>query len=136
MIIGIGTDLTEIERVAKLLQRGDGVAARFVNRILTEEERKLMDARAARKHEFLAGRFAAKEAVVKALGTGIGAVTGLHDIEVVADGNGRPVCRISSGAWERLGLDAERVRVHVSISHTDTFASAMAVVEQLDGPAL
>ncbi|GIQ69202.1 holo-[acyl-carrier-protein] synthase [Xylanibacillus composti] len=136
MIIGIGTDLTEIGRVAKLLQSGGGVAARFVNRVLTEEERKLLEARGARKHEFVAGRFAAKEAVVKALGTGIGAVTGLQDIEVVADESGRPICRLSAGAWERLGLDPERVRVHVSISHTDQVASAMAVVEQVDAPAL
>ncbi len=135
MIIGIGTDLTEIGRVAKVLQGREGVADRFVKRVLTEGERRLLEARGARKHEFLAGRFAVKEAVVKALGTGIGAITGLQDIEVIADDSGRPICRLSASAWERLGLDPSRVRIHVSISHTDTVASAMAVVEQLDAPA-
>ncbi|UUZ82960.1 holo-ACP synthase [Paenibacillus sp. P26] len=66
MIIGVGTDLLEIARVRSILERPSG--DRFLQRVLTEKERELATAKQGRLAEFTAGRFAAKEAVVKALG--------------------------------------------------------------------
>jgi holo-[acyl-carrier protein] synthase len=154
MIIGIGLDIVELARVARWLseeaeaaRRGERAAAdlpgrdgsarastraeRFAGRVLTDEERKIWAALApGRKAEFLAGRFAVKEAVAKALGCGIGGVVGFRDIEVLPDERGRPVCRLSAGAWERLGLEEARHAVHVAISHESSVVAATAMVER------
>jgi holo-[acyl-carrier protein] synthase len=128
MIIGIGTDLTEISRIRSILEQSHG--ERFVERVLTPEERKLAASRKGRLAEYVAGRFAAKEAVAKALGCGIGRKLGLQDIRIVPDELGKPVCRVSESAWERLGFSATEVRLHLTITHTETTAAAFAVAEQ------
>lgn len=128
MIIGIGTDLVEIGRVRRFLEGESG--RRFLERVLTPAERLLAEERKGRLAEFVAGRFAAKEAVVKALGTGIGCTTGFQDVEVLSLEGGRPSVVLSSGARERLGL-GEEVKVHLSITHTAELASAYAVVEKV-----
>lgn len=128
MILGVGTDLTEIGRVKRMIGRPEG--DRFIKRILTRAELELALKRQGRLAEFVAGRFAAKEAVVKALGCGIGAACGLHDVEVLSDDAGRPLATISRAAMERLGLEPESVRVHLSITHTGELASAYAVLER------
>ena len=77
MIAGIGTDITGLDRLERLLEGARGSA--FLERALTERERELASAKKAHRHryvEFVAGRWAAKEAVVKALGCGIGAIVG------------------------------------------------------------
>lgn len=129
MIFGIGTDLTEIGRVKRLLGLPEG--ERFMERVLTPAERELAVERKGRLAEFVAGRFAAKEAIVKALGCGIGAACGFQDIEVLPDAAGRPVAALSEGALERLGLAAGSVRIHLSITHTAELAAAYAVAEQV-----
>ncbi|UUZ90909.1 holo-ACP synthase [Paenibacillus sp. P25] len=91
MIIGVGTDLLEIARVRSILERPSG--DRFLQRVLTEKERELATAKQGRLAEFTAGRFAAKEAVVKALGRGIGKEVSFRDVEVLAGSErkaGRP----------------------------------------------
>lgn len=127
MIIGIGTDLVEISRVRRFLEGASG--QRFLERVLTPGERELALERRGRLAEFVAGRFAAKEAVVKALGTGIGGVTGFHDVEVLPREGGRPAAVLSEGAMERLGLKPGTV-IHLSITHTAELAAAYAVVEE------
>lgn len=126
MIIGIGTDMVEIGRVSRFLESSSGV--RFMERVLTPGERRLAEERRGRLAEFVAGRFAAKEAVVKALGTGIGGVTGFHDVEVMPAEGGRPEVVLSPGARERLSLP-DGVKIHLSITHTGQLASAYAIVE-------
>lgn len=131
MIYGIGHDVVEIGRVERMLagKAGD----KFSLRVLTPEEL-MLPGRTARPAEFLAGRFAAKEAVSKAFGCGIGGVLGFADMAVLpaaADGNGRPVVRLSDEAWGRLGLSAENYAVHLSITHERQLASAFAVVERV-----
>lgn len=118
MKLTTGIDLVEIERVREAIERhGD----KFVARIFTKAEQKDCGGRIAS----LAARFAAKEAVAKALGTGIGDVSWL-DIEVVGDENHAP--RLSLyGAGEQL---AKKLRLNtwsVSLSHTETLATAMVV---------
>ncbi len=129
MIVGIGTDMVEIARVKKMLE--DRHAEKFIGRVLTDAERKLAEERQGRLHEFVAGRFAAKEAVVKALGCGIGRLAGFRDVEIAADSYGRPVCRIADAALKRTGLPPG-ARIHVSITHSQSTAAAFAVIELPD----
>jgi len=138
LIIGVGTDLVEIGRVKRFLEDPSG--QRFLERVLTPSERGIAAKRKGRLAEFVAGRFAAKEAVVKALGTGIGVVTGFQDIEVVPTEGGRPVVVLSSAALARLGYDSEsgsgcgaaEIILHLSITHTQEFASAYVVAELIN----
>ncbi|MFD1706959.1 holo-ACP synthase [Siminovitchia sediminis] len=115
MILGIGLDLVEIERIEKLRKR----QMRFPERVLTEGERQVYETLPEnRKTEFLAGRFAAKEAYAKALGTGIGAQLSFHDIEIVADELGKPhIIRPTSE------------KTHLSITHTKAYAAAQVILE-------
>lgn len=133
MIYGIGNDLVELERVRNMLEGPTG--DRFKQRLLAPAEREQEAMRRGRRRlEFVAGRFAVKEAVSKALGTGIGGIVGLQDIEVLADEAGRPVCTLSEASRERLGWsEADGWRVHVSISHSETTAAAFAVIERCEG---
>jgi holo-[acyl-carrier protein] synthase len=98
---------------------------------LTPAELDLAAARKGRLAEFAAGRFAAKEAVVKALGCGIGKQVGFHDIDVLPDELGKPVCRLSQAALERLNLADAALRIHLSITHSAAMAAAYAVAERL-----
>jgi holo-[acyl-carrier protein] synthase len=126
MIVGIGTDLVEIARMRKALEQSTGT--RFLERILTPRERELALKRKGRLAEFAAGRFAAKEAVVKALGCGIGKQVGFQDVEVLPNELGKPECRIPAEALERAGHG--NIRIHLSITHTEAIASAYAIVER------
>jgi holo-[acyl-carrier protein] synthase len=127
LILGVGTDLVDIGRVKKYLEGASG--KRFAERVLTPAERLLAEERKGRTAEFVAGRFAAKEAVVKALGTGIGGVTGFQDIEVLPGPGGRPEAVLSEAALGRLGYGQKELRLHLSITHIEEYASAYAVAE-------
>lgn len=121
MIVGIGTDLIEIDRVMKACER-----EHFRTRIFTSKELEL--AKVDRRK--LAGNFAVKEAVVKMLGLGFG---GIHpsDIEVLRDEKGKPYVNLYKGAREA----ADRIfcqRILVTITNTKEFASAFAVGESLE----
>ncbi len=116
MITGIGIDLTELERMRPHL---DDVA--FLRRVLTPEERECYQTLAGRRRaEFLAGRFAAKEAYAKARGTGIGRHVSLQDVSILNDPAGRPYVDRPPGGSER---------VHLSITHTDAVCAAFCVIE-------
>lgn len=127
MIRGIGNDLIDITRVKAAVEHPK-TGMRFIERILTAEERKLLNDRIGRKTEFVAGRFAAKEAVVKALGCGIGALIGFQDITILPDLHGRPCCQLSSKAQSQLNLTASDF-LHISITHAKEYAAASAVWE-------
>ncbi|NMI07320.1 holo-ACP synthase [Paenibacillus sp. SZ31] len=131
MIYGIGNDVLEIGRMRKLLSGRHAEA--FVKRILTPAEREIAAQRGKRMTEFVSGRFAAKEAVSKAFGCGIGGIMGFTDIEVLPDETGRPVASLSSQAWERLQLPYDKqYDIHLSITHQTELAAAFAIVEQLE----
>lgn len=126
MIIGVGTDIVGTARIGKMLEGARGEA--FLRRVLSEAERAhLADRRLAptRKVEFVAGRWAAKEAVSKALGCGIGASLAFHDIEVLPDELGKPCCKVRRDV-------AAGLRLHLSISHADGWATAFAVAERIE----
>ncbi|MFC0282954.1 holo-ACP synthase [Camelimonas abortus] len=128
MIIGLGSDLCDINRIQRSLDRfGD----RFTHRIFTETERTRSDRRAARAASY-ARRFAAKEACAKALGTGLRLGVFWRDMEVVNLPGGRPVMRLSGGALARLqaitppGMEAV---IHVSLTDDPPMAMAFVVIE-------
>lgn len=128
MIIGVGMDMVEISRLRKILE--SSVGDRFLERILTPRERELAQQRRGRLAEFAAGRFAAKEAVVKAVGCGIGKQIGFQDVEVLPDALGKPECAVAAAALERACISGSP-RIHISITHTETMAAAYVIVEQL-----
>ena len=121
MILGIGTDVCQIERIAKAIAN-----PRFLARVFTDSERARLDGLCPeRVSERAAGIFAAKEAVAKALGTGFSGF-GCADIEILADANGRPYAALHSGAAQLAG----GAKVHLSISHDGGVAVAFAVLEK------
>ena len=128
MIVGMGHDILEIERIADMRERSSW--ERFLHKVLTDAERELALERGGRIIEFVAGRFAAKEAVVKAIGCGIGEKVGFTDIEILPDALGKPYCTLSQDAWSRLLMDELDYSIHISITHQRTLASAMAIVER------
>ena len=128
MIVGIGSDLCDIRRIARTLERH---GARFTHRVFTDGERARCDRRAARAEGY-ARRFAAKEACAKALGTGLSAGVFWRDMEVVNLPSGQPTLRLAGGAAERLAelLPAgHAARLHVSLTDDPPMAQAFVIIE-------
>lgn len=127
MIIGIGVDIVQVKRVQEVLSR-NGEA--FLHRILTPREVERLRHRKRRIAETVAGRFSAKEACSKALGTGIGEALSFHDMEILSDELGRPRLYLSPEALQRFKLP-DNVNIQLSISHTDTEAVSYVTIEIL-----
>lgn len=123
-IIGIGTDLVEIDRIQNTV---DKFPERFPRRILTDAEW-LVYKRHAHPVRFLSKRFAAKEAAAKALGTGIAQGIRFHDFEIVNDELGRPHMSLLGEAALRMKRLGGRY-VHISLSDELALAQAFVVVE-------
>jgi holo-[acyl-carrier protein] synthase len=121
-IVGVGIDLVQIERFRRVLERH---GERFLKRVFTDRERDDCLSRADPARH-LAARFAAKEAVLKALGTGLGRGVGWKDVEVTADDYGRPICTLRGKALEHLKALGGR-KVLVSLAHESGLALAQAV---------
>jgi holo-[acyl-carrier protein] synthase len=125
MILGTGIDIIEVARVASSYERfGD----RFVNRILLPGEIAYCLSHKA-PGPFLAARFAAKEAVSKAFGTGIGASLGWRDIEIRRKDSGEPFV-VLHGKGKKLFRSRRAKRLLVSLSHTAHYAAATAILER------
>jgi holo-[acyl-carrier protein] synthase len=127
MILGIGLDEIEVERMEVALRKEDGLK----QRLFTPGE---IDYCEARRHAgmFFAARFAAKEALAKALGTGIAGGVNFGDIEVVHDEGGRPSIRLHGRARHEADLRGVG-RIHVSLSHTRQRATAIVILETGEG---
>ena len=119
-VVGVGVDLCEVERLRRTLARTPGFAAR----VYTDAERETCGRRRD-PAEGLAARFAAKEAVLKALGRGLGACA-FRDIEVVRADSGAPSLALHDSA-ARLAAEHGVTAWHVSLSHTATMAEAVVV---------
>lgn len=133
MIYGIGIDLIEIERIERAVQRfGD----RFVQRVLGPQELQRFAQRRARSPRrgltFLASRFAAKEAVSKALGLGMRLPMTWQAVEIVNSPGGAPAVLVHGDL--ALFLEARRLRLHVSITDERDQAAAFAVAERREDP--
>jgi len=126
MINGLGVDIVEIDRMREALKR----RPRMRERLFSEAEREYCDKRNKPEVHY-AMRFAAKEAVLKALGTGFSGMR-FRDVEVVRDERGRPIPKLSGKAAE-VAEAAGVVEMHLSLSytHTNAVASAVAITEQM-----
>jgi holo-[acyl-carrier protein] synthase len=125
MILGIGSDLIDISRIEKSIERH---GERFVFRIFTDIERARAEGRAQRAASY-AKRFAAKEACAKALGSGISEGVFWRDMGVVNLPNGRPTMHLTGGAAEKLArLTPEGHRAVIHLTITDEFPMAQAFV--------
>ena len=124
MIAGIGVDLVEVQRIQRLL---DGYGDRFAGRVLTPQERKQYQL-SSRQVSFLATRFAAKEAISKALGTGLRYPVTLHSISVISADNGRP--EFQFGEVLSPYLASRKIDgAHLSITHEKGLVCAVVVLE-------
>lgn len=130
MIRGIGLDLVEVERMAKLLRRH---GRRAEERLFTQSERDICRRRRDGRAECYAARFAAKEAALKALGTGLSAGVSWHDVEILKRNSGGPDLRLYGTARSRLRelAGSGHVRLHLSLSHETGCAVAVVVVESI-----
>ena len=124
MICGIGIDLVEIARIEEMLTRWP---ERFVERVFTPEEIALCEGRANRVSAF-AARFAAKEAFSKALGTGVDKDFSWKDFAVGNQSTGSPLPVLSP----RLAARLKNVKIHLSLSHSEHYATAVVVLEKID----
>ena len=124
MILGIGIDIIEVARVHASVER---FGERFLKRILLADEIAYCQSHKT-PAPFIAARFAAKEAISKAFGTGIGAKLGWHDMEVKRWESGEPFVALHGNGEKLLQERGGRV-VLISLSHTGNYAAAVAVLE-------
>ena len=121
--LGLGTDIVETKRIAESIERfGDG----FIQRVFLEQEAAYA-ASMKFPHIHLAARFAAKEAISKAFGTGIGHEMGWRDLEIVREPSGAPKVKLN-GKAEAFAKTRGVQEVHVSLSHTAEYGAASVVI--------
>jgi len=132
MIKGIGVDLVQVSRIAKILAKHD---ERLASRLLTDREfsefQSLPNEIDARRANFLAKRFAVKEAVSKALGTGFSQGVSWKDIELGHLKSGQPTVMLKGIAKQLLGFN-QTYNIHVSLSDDAGFVTAYVLIELLD----
>ena len=124
MIIGLGMDLVELSRIESSISK---YGTRFLERVLSENEMENLPEK--QKLTFTGGRFAAKEACVKALGTGFTNGISFQDITVINNQAGAPVLTLEGKAREvadALGI----LHIHITITHTDKTAAAVVILEK------
>lgn len=123
MILGVGTDIVRVERIRRLLEK----YPHFVDKVFTEDEIRYCSERSFPEQAY-AVRFAAKEAVMKALGTGWSGKTNWQDIEVIRDVSGKPDIALYNSTKE-LMQELRVTGIHCSLSHERDFAVAFVVLE-------
>lgn len=128
MIVGLGMDLASLKRVGHSLER---FGERFATRLLTAAELDRIPAATGPRVAYVASRFAAKEAAVKALGTGFTLGIGLHDIEVLSLPSGKPELHLHGEAARRAALLGVNT-IHLSLTHEREVAGAVVILERKD----
>ena len=121
MIVGIGNDIIEIERIEKAISK-EG----FKNKIYTQRELENIEKRGNRTETY-AGIFSAKEAISKAIGTGVREFS-LTDLEILNDNLGKPYVVVSEKLDKILKTKKEDYQIEISISHSRKYATAMAII--------
>jgi holo-[acyl-carrier protein] synthase len=122
-ILGTGLDMIECERIRQSVEK---FGARFLDRIFHADEREYANRRKF-PHRHLAARFAAKEAISKAFGTGIGGRLGWKDLEIRRHANGAPYLQLHANG-EKLLRERGADRVMISLTHTEHYAAATAIL--------
>ena len=126
LIIGCGIDLVKIERIEKIIKRwGDN----FIFRIFTPSEREYCEKKKGNKYQSYAGRFAAKEALLKSLGLGLRGVN-WKEIEIENNELGQPIIE-TSGKLKNIALAKGVSKYFITISHTKDYAIAQVILEGL-----
>ena len=128
MIIGLGSDLCNIERIQNSLDR---FGERFTNRVFTDTERAKAEARPFTRAGTYAKRFAAKEAFSKAVGTGFKRGVFMRDIGVVNKASGEPTLALTGGAKERLDAitpQGHAAQIHLTMTDDHPFAMAVVII--------
>lgn len=124
MIAGIGIDLIEVERVAEKINKEKG----FRELVFSQKEILYCESK-ANKFEHYAARFAAKEAFLKAMGTGWTSGTSFNEIEIVHDINGQPKLELTGVTARTFALSAN-AKIFVSLSHLKSNATALVIIEK------
>ena len=122
-ILGHGIDIVETARIRRSVEEH---GQRFLDRVYTSQEQSYCERNRKRYYEHLAGRFAAKEAVLKVLGTGWRGGIAWTDIEILNEPSGQPRITLT-GECARIATELGILRWHVSISHIETHATASAI---------
>lgn len=125
MINGTGIDIVEVVRIEKLLEKGK----LFRDKVFSEKESTYCELQGVSAQSY-AGKFAAKEAFLKAIGTGWRGEIVLSQIEILNDELGKPFLQIIGETKKKL-IEFDQRALHVSISHTDIYAIAMVIVEEV-----
>ena len=126
-IVGHGIDIVETQRIARMLSEH---GQHFLDRVYTPSEQQYAQASPKRRIERLAGRFAAKEAVLKALGTGWRGGIAWTDVEILPDTAGRPLVRLS-GQCATIAAQLGITAWQISISHIESHATASAIATSI-----
>ena len=121
MIVGIGNDIIEIERIEKAISK-EG----FKNKVYTQKELKNIEKRGNRVETY-AGIFSAKEAISKAIGTGVREFS-LTDLEILNDDLGKPYVVVSEKLDKIIKSKKEDYQIEISISHSKKYATAVAII--------
>ena len=121
MIVGIGNDIIEIERIEKAISKES-----FKNKVYTQRELENIEKRGDRVETY-AGIFSAKEAISKAIGTGVREFS-LTDLEILNDDLGKPYVVVSEKLDKILKAKKEDYQIEISISHSRKYATAMAII--------
>ena len=121
MIVGIGNDIIEIERIEKAISRES-----FKNKVYTQRELENIEKRGDRVETY-AGIFSAKEAISKAIGTGVRKFS-LTDLEILNDDLGKPYVVVSERLDKIIKSKKENYQIEISISHSKKYATAVAVI--------
>jgi holo-[acyl-carrier protein] synthase len=124
MIVGIGIDMIEVDRVTEKIDKDHG----FKEKIFSASEIKFCESKLNRGENY-AARFAAKEAFLKATGQGLTLSYNLCDIEIASDQNGKPLM-VLKGTFEQKASECNWTKIHVSLSHLKTVACAVVIIEQ------
>jgi holo-[acyl-carrier protein] synthase len=124
MIYGTGTDIVDIMRIETLIEKS---GEKFLNRVFTKNEIE----KSKCKSSYYAKRFAAKEAISKALGTGIGSFIQFIDIEILNNDIGRPYVVVNDILNEKILKLIGHYNIHISMSDEKKYATAFAVVEKI-----
>lgn len=126
MIVSTGIDFVEVYRIRDTIAR----TPRFLDRVFTKSERAYCEGKGEAAYQSYAGRFAAKEAFLKALKTGWRGKITWHDIEVVSDPNGVPLLKVT-GEAKKLLKKHRADQVHLTIAHTTEHAVAHVILEKV-----
>ncbi len=124
MIVGVGIDIIEVDRVGEKIYNGNG----FLEKVFSPGEISFCESK-ANKLEHYAARFAAKEAFLKAIGSGLTVSYELHEIEVVSDALGKPSIDLK-GNFLTLANEKNWNKIYLSLSHVRAMACAVVILEQ------